>query len=154
MPRKIIVTALSGCLILLQSTIGMADQNCTISTPNRTLNFGTYNPAFDDTNTTTLTFACSGQPSAYVYLTGPSGPRPTYARSMKQTINGKTYNLDYNIYKTSGYLTPIGKDSGAGIGFAKAGSTNTVTFYGRIPAGQTTLPAGTYTDSQPITIEW
>lgn len=74
----------------------------------------------------------------------------------RRMTDGGSNTLNYNLYTTAGYTTVWGDDSGATdlIGNTGTGSAQSVTVYGRIPAGQTTVPAGDYSDIVEITVTY
>ncbi|WP_034160900.1 Csu type fimbrial protein [Sphingomonas sp. ERG5] len=66
--------------------------------------------------------------------------------------------LNYDIYSDTGRATPfptVAGTLGAGnTGGAGTGTTQTVTVYGRIPAGQTLPSPGSYTDTVTMTVTY
>src|SRR5436190_1433424 len=64
--------------------------------------------------------------------------------------------LNYNIYTTSARTTVWGDGtaSTATIGGTGSGSAQSVTVYGRVGSGQTSLPAGAYADTVAVTVTY
>jgi spore coat protein U-like protein len=127
--------------------------NCTITAGN--LAFGNVN-AVSGSNydaTATLSIACTSGSgwSAAANLGG--GPSATFAT--RRMTNGAN-TLDYTIYTDSGRNTVWGDgtSSSSMLTGTGNGSTQSVTVYGRVPSGQTTVPAGSYSDSVTVTITY
>ncbi|NMN03847.1 MULTISPECIES: spore coat U domain-containing protein [unclassified Novosphingobium] len=100
-----------------------------------------------------ISFTCTNTTPWMVY--GDVGQNAS--GSQRRMINSGQY-LAYNIYADSGRTAvfPVALSSlGAGnTGGTGTGLSQTVTVYGRIPAG-TALPApGTYTDTIVLTLNW
>lgn len=64
--------------------------------------------------------------------------------------------LNYMLYTDSGRTTVWGDGSGstAAITSTGSGSAQSVTIYGRVPAGQTGVPAGSYSDTVGVTVTY
>lgn len=137
----------------------LATCTCTMNVPS-TINFGTYDP-FSATHLTTSGFvivSCSSSGlisgSITYSLTLSQGAYGTYAaRKMAPSVG--TIQAQYNLFTNSSYTTVLGNGSGATAIFsatcsgALLGSScdNLHVFYGRVPAGQTTLVPATYSDT-------
>ncbi|MHA6845411.1 spore coat U domain-containing protein [Ralstonia syzygii] len=150
---------LAACVLALlaQITSEASAQSCSVASAS--LNFGSISPvqAGNTDTSTTLSISCSGfllQGSvarACLNLgvgTGDTGISP-------RVLSAGTNQLQYNLYadsarsvvwgeRTTPATPPIQVD--VSLGLLGIGSA-TVTVYGRVPAGQTTVPAGTYTQS-------
>lgn len=115
------------------------------------LNFGTYNP-FSGTaldGSTTLIVACTLTTAYTVGLDAGTGTGATVAvRKMLNGANALNYSLYQNNPRTVVWGNTVGTNTVAGTG---SGGNQTLTAYGRIPAGQT-LPAGTYTDTVTVQV--
>jgi spore coat protein U-like protein len=74
------------------------------------------------------------------------------ARKMTATPNV----LSYNLYIDSGHATVWGDGtlSTSTISGTGTGTAQTTTIYGRVPLGQTSVPAGSYSDSVSVTITY
>lgn len=72
----------------------------------------------------------------------------------RMTAGGNT--LNYNLFTSGTYGTVWGDGTGgsATIGGTGTGSVQNITIHGRIPAGQTAVPAGDYTDLIGITVTY
>ena len=135
------------------------------------MSFGAYQPitfpgkltSADKTSTATVTVSCSGLLSfgAYTISLGPAhygGGDGISARYLGNTTNGGAF-MAYNIFTSATYGTVWGNGSTGGIISGSAPlilgtSTNNHTVYGKIPAGQTTLKAGSFSDSLTMTISY
>nr|CUV22716.1 Sigma-fimbriae tip adhesin [Ralstonia solanacearum]CUV34395.1 Sigma-fimbriae tip adhesin [Ralstonia solanacearum]CUV39681.1 Sigma-fimbriae tip adhesin [Ralstonia solanacearum]CUV60066.1 Sigma-fimbriae tip adhesin [Ralstonia solanacearum] len=144
-------------VLLAQMPPGASAQSCSVASAS--LNFGSISPvqAGNTDTSTTLTVSCSGfllqgtVARACLNLGVGSGDTGISPRVLSAGAN----QLQYNLYADSarsvvwgGRTTPatpaIQVDVSLGLlGFGSA----TVTVYGRVPGGQTTVPAGAYTQS-------
>ena len=127
--------------------------SCTISTS--PLAFGTVDTlsASPVLGTGGLSVACTNG-SAWTASAGVgAGSGATFA-ARRMTSGANT--LNYQIYTDSGRTTLWGDGtlSTSTIGGTGTGSTQAVTVYGRIPAGQTATPAGTYADTVAVTVTY
>ncbi|MDF8332742.1 Csu type fimbrial protein [Novosphingobium cyanobacteriorum] len=118
------------------------------------LSFGSYNPTAG-TNadaTTTLSVTCTSGTSYTVGLSAGNGSGATVT-SRKLTNGGNT--LNYALYQDSARTTNWGNTPGTDTpASAVAGSSaTTLTVYGRIASGQN-VPAGSYTDSVTVTVNY
>jgi spore coat protein U-like protein len=82
-----------------------------------------------------------------------AGSGATFA-TRRMTVSGNT--LNYTLYRDSGRTQVWGDGTGstftvAGTG---SGSAQTITVYGQIPGGQSSAPAGLYTDTVGVTITY
>jgi spore coat protein U-like protein len=115
---------------------------CSISAS--ALAFGTYTGSAALNGTTTVSVNC---PSGTPYNVGlDQGQASGATVTTRQMMNG-TNPLNYALYSNSGRTTnwgkTVGTDTVAGTG---SGSTQSLTVYGQIPAGQKPVP-GSYTDT-------
>jgi spore coat protein U-like protein len=64
--------------------------------------------------------------------------------------------LSYNIYTSAARTTVWGDGTGssATIGGTGTGSAQSVTVYGRVSGGQTTVPVGSYADTVAVTVTY
>lgn len=118
------------------------------------LAFGNYNPTSGSNTdaTTTLSVTCTSGTSYTVGLSAGTGSGATVS-ARKMTGGGNT--LNYALYQDSARSTNWGNTPGTDTpASATAGaSAATLTVYGRITAGQN-VPAGTYTDSVTVTVNY
>ena len=112
------------------------------------LAFGTYATAQVDA-TSSITVTCTSTTPYNVGLDAGTGASATVL-ARKMTGTGAT--LNYTLYSDSGRTTNWGNTAGtdtvAGTG---AGTAQTLTVYGRIPAGQYVVP-GNFTDTITATV--
>lgn len=116
---------------------------CTVSAGQ--LDFGQYDPfsATPRDGTSTFTVTCT---NGTTY--GVSIPTPT-ARQMARAGGGAT--LNYGLWNDSGRTAPFGIPANSATG---TGAAQPRTLYGRIPAGQTTALAGSYSENVTITVTY
>jgi len=124
--------------------------------------FGAYNPGLTTATTTTatITLSCTGSllgalGASYLppYTVSLSTGGGTYAQRLMTT--GST-TLKYQIYTSGSYGTVWGDGSGTTstvAGGNDGNTTETLTAYGSIPAGQYVKP-GSYTDTITATITY
>lgn len=126
--------------------------NCSLTAGS--LAFGAYDPtsATPNDNSGTFSLTCTSGASANITLgqglnpdTGSSDAAPQ--RRMKA---GSNY-LAYSIYQDSGRATEWGNTAGTGKSNTGDGTAQTMTFYGRMSAGQN-VPAGSYSDTVTATV--
>lgn len=127
--------------------------NCTLSTS--ALAFGNVNTIsgsnVDGTGGLTITCTNGTAWSASAGVGGGSGASFTNRR-MAAGAN----LLNYNLYTSSGYATIWG-DGTASTGLISgtgSGTAQSVTVYGRVVAGQTSVPAGSYVDTVAVTVTY
>jgi spore coat protein U-like protein len=148
------------CVVTLAAaTPASAGLNCTFSITN--LNFGnidlTANTTFDTTGT--LSINCTGGGNGDVVRICPNinaGSGGTTTGNPRFLLNGTT-QLNFNLYQNSVRTTVWGSYLWAFPSFtaptinltlgAGGNGSTTATIFGRVSAGQQTLPPGTYTSS-------
>lgn len=126
--------------------------NCALTTAD--LAFGNYNAttATPTTSSTTLGVTCT---SALPYTVALDGGNTTASVAARAMTDGAGHNLTYGLYTTSAYSTIWGDGTGttttqAGTG---TGSAQSLSVYGRIPAGQY-VKAGSYSDRITVTVAY
>jgi spore coat protein U-like protein len=130
------------------------DANCTISaTP---LDFGSVDTlsATAVTGTGGVAIACTNGTSWSATANTGTATGATFANRRLRTAGGDV--LNYTLF-TDAARTTIwgdGTDSTSAIVSTGTGTTQNVTIYGRIPAGQTGAPAGSYTDLVEVTVTY
>jgi len=159
-----LAVALASCLACGSV---MAVGACTISSSG--LAFGAYQPltfpgklvSVARPSTATVSVVCTGIAAggAYSIGLGPgsygSGDRIS-TRSLNNPVNGGPL-MEFNVYVDAGYTTVWGNGF---IGSALSGSipagdsTRTHTAYAKVPAGQNTLKAGSFSDTLTMTITY
>lgn len=135
------------------TTVTMAvNANCIVTAND--LAFGTYNPMAPSPTdgATTLQVRCTNTTAYAVKLNKGAGSGATVAqRRMSHAPSG---TLIYSLFTDAGRSQVWGDDSGgatvAGVG---TGSAQTLTVYGRIPAGQFSA-VGSYNDTVSVTINY
>jgi spore coat protein U-like protein len=143
-------------ILMLVGNNAFAAKNCTINSPN--ISFGT---AFNPLNNTSLnvtfanviTVSCTGFNGNYTikFAAGTYGTIPN--RFMRSSTPN---NLNFNIFTSATYLTPLGISNSNDINGSCGGTcTNTHTVWGRIPA-QTSAMADTnqYTTAVTMTLTY
>jgi len=130
------------------SITGSVAAICTVSAG--TLGFGTYSGAVLNA-TAGITVNCSNGAGYQVGLDDGANPSGT-ARRM---AGPGTARLSYQLFRDSARTLAWGDGSalGARVGGTGSGSNQSLTVYGRIPAGQS-VAAGSYTDSVVVTVEY
>lgn len=127
--------------------------NCSISAG--ALSFGTYDTvsAAAVDGTATISTTCTSGSAATVTLGQGlnAATTSTDAAPLRQMKAG-TDVMAYQLYSESGRTTVWGNTTATGKATTGTGSNVDVTVYGRITAGQNTLPAGSYTDTVVATI--
>lgn len=146
-------TAWAGSQTAPMSVSATVTANCTVSAGN--LAFGNVN-AVSGSNydaTATLSIACTNGSGWTAAATVGGGPSATFA-TRRMTAGANT--LNYTIYTDSGRTTVWGDGTSSSslISGTGNGSTQSVTVYGRVPSGQTTVPAGSYADSVTVTVTY
>jgi spore coat protein U-like protein len=140
---------------------------CAISSSG--LAFGAYQPltfpgklvSVERPSTATVSVMCTGIAAGGAYSIG-LGPG-TYGagdristRYLNNTVNGGAL-MEFNVYADAGYTTVWGNGIIGSVfsGSIPAGdSTRTHTAYGKVPAGQNTLKAGSFSDWLTMTITY
>ena len=127
-----------------------------------TLAFGNYNPISGSAATATanITITCTNTTAiTSVTLNAGTGTGTINARKMEKNGTDTTKTLNYNLY-TSVANTSIWGDGTTGnvsnnvSGSAGIGSAQTITVYGTIASGQTTVEPGSYSDTITVTINY
>jgi len=127
--------------------------NCTVSTS--AVGFGSINPLsganVDATGGITVT-CTNGTPWTAAAGVG-GGTGATFA-SRLMTSGANT--LTYSLYTNSGRTTIWGDGTGitATVGNTGTGSAQSVTIFGRVPSGQTSVPPGSYADTVTVTVTY
>lgn len=126
---------------------------CTVSADN--LEFGSYDPfsATPRDHTTTITVRCTLGATYDIKLDkGTHGTSVTERRMQHETEMDThlNYGLYPNAAREQNWGETIGTDTESGVG---TGDYVAHTVHGRIPAEQD-VPAGNYTDTINVTLEW
>lgn len=127
--------------------------NCTITAQG--LNFGVIDTisatAVNGTGGVTVTCTNGASWSAAADIGEGSGA--SFA-SRRMTYNGNT--LNYSLYTDSNRTIVWGDGSSATSTIANTGTgtAQAITIYGRVPGGQSSAPAGEYTDKVSVTITY
>jgi spore coat protein U-like protein len=141
--------------------------SCTVSSSG--LAFGTYQPltfagkltSADKTSTATVSIMCTGIVTGGSYSislgagTYGSGNRIS-TRYLNNTTHGGDY-MAYNLFTEASFTTVWGDGSTGSLlngSIAAGSSTPSHTVYGKIPAGQNTLKAGSFSDSLTMTLTY
>jgi spore coat protein U-like protein len=128
--------------------------NCTISTT--ALDFGSIDTlsASPVTGTGGISVTCTSGTGWTAAADAGTGTGASYAG--RQMTSGAGDVLGYNLFTTGAYAVVWGDgtSSSATVGDTGSGSAQSVTIYGRIPAGQLTVPAGSYADTVAVTVTY
>jgi spore coat protein U-like protein len=127
--------------------------NCTVSTS--PIAFGSVNPisGADVDASGGITVTCTNGTGWTAAAGVGSGSGASFAsRRMSDGSN----LLSYNIYTDSGRTSVWGDGTGstATIGNTGDGSAQSVTVYGRVASGQTSVPPGDYDDTVSVTVTY
>ena len=145
--------ALAGTASSTMSVTATVTANCTVSTT--ALAFGNVDTIsgsnFD--NTGSLSIRCTNGTAWSATAGVGSGPLAGYA-NRKMTAGANV--LNYNIYTTAArtVVWGDGSSSTSPIGGTGTGNAQSVTVYGRVGSGQTSVPAGAYTDTVAVTVTY
>jgi spore coat protein U-like protein len=118
------------------------------------LNFGNTNvtDGQQHTGTANLNVVCTS--GTAWSATADKGLGATADITMRQMQSGSN-NLNYSLYTTPAAATVWGDGTtGSALTGIGTGQSQTTTVTGMIPANQTTLPAGTYTDTVTVTVTY
>ncbi|HWA31053.1 MAG TPA: spore coat U domain-containing protein [Rhizomicrobium sp.] len=126
--------------------------SCSVSAAD--LDFGIYAPGSgsDTTASSTIDVTCSNGATYTIKLDGGSVANDMTAREMS---DGSSHTLSYGLYTDASCTTIWGDGTGstATVGGTGNGSPQSVTVYGKVPAGQYATPA-TYTDHISVTVTY
>jgi spore coat protein U-like protein len=128
--------------------------NCTVSAD--AVNFGpvdTLNAAAV-TGTGTVTVTCTNGTGWTAAADAGEASGASFATRQMRSSAGDA--LDYTLYTDSGRTTVWGDGSGetATVGNTGSGSAQAFTVYGKVPGGQSSVPAGSYSDRVNVTISY
>jgi len=127
--------------------------NCTLSTS--ALAFGSVNTISGSNvdGTGGLTITCTNG-TAWAASAGIGAGTGASFTSRRMTAGANL--LNYNLYTSNAYSTVWGDgtSSTATIGGTGSGGAQSVTVYGRVASGQTSVPAGSYADTVAITVTY
>ena len=156
---------LPTALLLLLATAGPALAGCTVSSTG--LAFGAYQPltfagkltSSAVTSNASISVVCTGITGggSYSIALGPSttGSDHISTRYLRNSLGGD--NMVFNVYTNASYSTVWGNGTMGSLigGSIPVGDSNqSQTVYGKIPAGQNTLRAGSFSDSLTMTLTY
>lgn len=157
---------LRGCLASAAAALaGPVLAACGIANAPITLGFGSYTPitfagkiaSSDVDSNGIISISCTGLTQSVTYAIKLDGGSSNSVNARSMTRAGGGSSMGYNLY-TDAARTVIwgdGINGGTFSGTVSApGGTVDRTFYGRIPAGQSTVMPGTYSDQLVITLEY
>ena len=146
-------TALAGTASSTMSVTATVTANCTVSTT--ALAFGSVNTISGSNvdSTGSLSITCTNGTAWAASAGVGSGSGASYA-NRRMTAGANL--LNYNIYTTAARTTVWGDgtSSTATIGGSGTGGAQSVTVYGRVGSGQTSVPAGAYADTVAVTVTY
>ncbi len=151
-----------ACTLMLWSASAYAGF-CSISSSG--LVFGAYQPLFfagklqssNSTSSATLSVTCTGVTGNYSMAIGPGNLGNGDGISNRYMSNSSGDPMAFNIYTDPTYMTVWGNGNIGALVVRPVPSNNVtdaVTAYGRIPGGQHTLRAGSYSASMAVTITY
>lgn len=156
----------AAMVLLAWFTAGHAHAGCTISSSGLafgaypTLGFAGQLGSADVTSTATISVACQGMPasSSYTLALGPSAAGSGNRISTRYLANARGGDpMAFNLF-TDANRTVVWGDGVTGAlirGTLDAGgSHSSVAVYGKIPAGQSTLRAGSFQGSMTLTLTY
>jgi spore coat protein U-like protein len=127
--------------------------NCTVSTS--PLAFGNVNPlsGADVDGAGGITVTCTNG-TGWDASAGIGGGSGASFASRRMTAGANL--LNYNLYTDAGRTTVWGDGTGSTALISDTGSgvAQSVTIYGRVPLGQTTVPPGAYADTVSVTVTY
>jgi spore coat protein U-like protein len=143
-------TRLLVCAAVLAAATG-ARADCTVSVG--ALAFGSYDvfAGAPTDSTATITYSCSGPATTPTLSIGTGVAGSFSPRRIKSGVNALSYNLYVDAARTSVWGDGTG---GTSTVAASMGTGLTSTVYGRVFAGQTGAPAGSYLDTVVVTINF
>lgn len=117
-----------------------------------TLLFGNVSSAANTDATATISVTCTLGASYNIQLDEGGGGGTVSTRKMTSLAAD---TLNYALYRDSNRTQNWGETNGVDtVADTGDGLVQTHTVYGRVPTGQTTTPAGAYTDTVNITVEY
>jgi spore coat protein U-like protein len=130
--------------------------SCTISAGS--LAFGSYDPIVtnavtDLDGTATLTITCTSGAAATITISQGANPNTgsTDDVPLRRMLSGADF-LSYTLYQDVAHTTVWGNTTGTGLPYTGTGvQTTNTTVYGVITQAQN-VPAGTYSDTDTVTI--
>lgn len=152
-PLVVAAPALAGTTSSNLSVTATVSATCTVSTS--TVAFGTVNTISGSNVDATggITVTCTNG-SAWTAAAGAgSGTGATFAaRKMTSGANVLTYSLYTDSARAN--LWGDGTTGNVIISGTGTGAAQNVTIYGRVGAGQTSVPAGSYSDTVAVTVTY
>lgn len=130
--------------------------SCTIGTT--TVAFGEYDPvnthsATDLDNTGEVSVTCTNGSSATITLgQGASASGTSTDADPERRLTDATDFLTYSLFSDSGRTTEWGNTELTGVASTGTGSAVAHAVYGRVDQGQSTVGAGTYSDTVTATV--
>lgn len=138
-------------LVAAPHSVALAFDNTCGVWQTSSLNFGAYDPlsAVPDDAVGSASVWCTSSPSQLEFAMD-----SLQSDGTRRIYSGANY-LTYNIYSDVARTLVIGSGSNGTQTYKRSnpGQISTTYFYGRIPAGQD-VPAGTYTDTVVITVNF
>lgn len=159
------IFAVLGCAALMSSVALAATSNADLTSTATVaatcivtanpMPFGAYDPftgaavVHASTIAVTCTTGMDAPPITMGEGSNPSGSS-TVGAPLRQLSNGATGLLSYNLYSDSS-RTVVWEGTTGVTSPTPTGSANNMNVYGKIASGQTTVPAGNYTDTVVVT---
>ncbi len=153
--RKIALTAV---FLALTAGRALAAPSCSFSTVS-SLPFGTYDPYSltpIQIGGGSIDFSCNAKNVAVTVDLDMGSYSPAFGQRRMHLSSGSDY-LAYNIYYDAAYSEVFGDGTGGTVHYSATtgskNSTNRVSYYGQLPAGQDAT-VGSYADTVKVTISF
>ena len=142
-------SALAGTVTSTLSVRVVVQPSCSVA--GATLDFGSYTSGQTGALTGFTQIAYSNCPAGQLRFQLDGGANGT--TTARKLANGSGGLLNYEVFRDSARTQNFGQGSDARLLNLTATGSGNVSVYGRIPAGQA-VPAGTYTDTVVITLDF
>lgn len=152
-----VAVALSGqALAASPATTNMNVSATVVATCSLTaadMSFGNYSGLAINASAALSITCTNGAPYTIGLSAGLTNDTANNTRQMLNSSNSSSL-LSYGLYQDSGSATPWGDATGALVSGNGAGTTQTITVYGKVPEGQLMSKTGTYSDTVVATINY
>ena len=142
-------SAVAGTVTSALSVRVVVQPTCTVD--GATLDFGSYTSGQTSDLTAFAQIAYSNCPAGQLRFQLDGGANGT--TTARKLANGSGGLLSYEVFRDSARTQNFGQGGDARLFELTATGSGNVSVYGRIPAGQA-VPAGTYTDTVVITLDF
>ncbi len=115
------------------------------------MGFGTYIPTAASTSSSTITVTCTNNTPYNVGLNAGTTTGSTVTNRLMAGTGSTT--LSYQLTQDGAHATNWGNSTGSWVGGTGSGSSQTLTVYGQVAAGQYVAP-GSYSDTITATVNY